>query len=127
MEVKKDLYYTEDHEWLKVEGNVATIGITDFAQHALGDIVYVELPEVDETFDAADEFAVIESVKAASDAYMPIAGKVVEINEELEDEPGLLNEDAYANWLVKIDFDDDSELEKLMSAEAYEQFCKEEE
>ncbi len=127
MEVKKDLYYTEDHEWLKVDGNVATIGITDFAQHALGDIVYVELPEVDEIFEAADEFAVIESVKAASDAYMPIAGKVIEINEELEDEPGLLNEDAYANWLVKIDFDDDSELEKLMNAEAYEQFCEEEE
>ncbi len=127
MEVKKDLYYTEDHEWVSVEGNVATIGITDFAQHALGDIVYVELPEVDEVFEAADEFAVIESVKAASDAYMPIGGKIIEVNEELEDEPGLLNEDAYANWIVKIDFDEDSELEKLMNAEAYEQFCKEEE
>ncbi|PIE77149.1 MAG: glycine cleavage system protein H [Clostridiales bacterium] len=98
MQVKKDLYYTKDHEWVSVEGNLATIGISDYAQHSLGDIVYVELPEVDEAFDAGDEFAVIESVKAASDAYMPVAGKVVEVNEALEDEPALLNEDAYANW-----------------------------
>ncbi len=127
MEIKKNYYYTEDHEWVKVEDNVAIVGITDYAQHALGDIVYVELPEVDEAFDAGDEFAVIESVKAASDAYMPIGGKIVEINEDLEDEPGLLNQDAFANWMVKIELDDDGELEKLMDAAAYEKFCQEEE
>ncbi len=127
MEIKKNYYYTEDHEWVKVEDNVATVGITDFAQHALGDIVYVELPEIDEMFEAGDEFAVIESVKAASDAYMPIGGKVIEINEELEDEPALLNEDAYANWIVKVEFDNDEDLKKLMDAAAYEKFCQEEE
>ncbi len=127
MEIKKNYYYTEDHEWVNVEDNVATVGITDFAQHALGDIVYVELPEVDEVFEVGDEFAVIESVKAASDAYMPVAGKIVEINEELEDEPALLNEDAYANWIVKVEVDNDEDLKKLMDAAAYEQFCQEEE
>ncbi len=127
MEIKKDYYYTEDHEWVAVEGNIAMIGISDFAQHALGDIVYVELPETEEVFEAGDEFAVIESVKAASDVFMPIGGKIVAINEELEDDPALLNEDAYANWLAKVEFDDDTELEKLMNAEAYQQFCAEEE
>ncbi len=127
MQVKKDLYYTKDHEWVSVAGNVATVGISDYAQHSLGDIVYVELPEVDEDFSVGDEFAVIESVKAASDAYMPVSGKIIEVNEALEDEPALLNEDAYANWIVKVEFADDAELEKLMDAAAYEKFCAEEE
>lgn len=127
MKVVKDLFYTEDHEWVKVEGNVATIGITDYAQHALGNIVFVELPEEGESFSEGDEFAVIESVKAASDSYMPVSGKVVAINEELDDEPSLLNDDAYENWMVKVEIEDSSELDSLMTAEAYEAFCEEEE
>lgn len=127
MKVVKDLFYTEDHEWVKVEGDVATIGITDYAQHALGNIVFVELPEEGESFSEGDEFAVIESVKAASDSYMPISGKIVTINEELDDEPSLLNDDAYENWMVKVEIEDSSELDSLMTAEAYEAFCEEEE
>lgn len=126
MKVMKDLLYTKDHEWVKVEGKKAYIGITDYAQHALGNIVFVELPEVDETFNEGDEFAVIESVKAASDAYMPISCTVVEVNEALDDEPALLNEDAFENWLIKVEISDESELDSLMTAEAYEAFCNEE-
>lgn len=127
MKIMKDLLYTKDHEWVRVEGNFAYIGITDFAQHALGNIVFVELPEVDETFGEGDEFAVIESVKAASDAYMPVSGKIVEINEALDDEPALLNEDAFENWLVKVELSDMSEVDTLMTSKAYEEFCNEEE
>lgn len=127
MKIVKSLLYTKDHEWVKAEGKFAYIGITDFAQHALGNIVFVELPEEDEEFAEGDEFAVIESVKAASDAYMPISGKIVEINEALDDEPALLNEDAYENWMVKIEIADPSELDGLLTPEAYEAFCNEEE
>ncbi len=127
MKIMKDLLYTKDHEWVRVEGNFAFVGITDFAQHALGNIVFVELPEVDETFGEGDEFAVIESVKAASDAYMPVSGKIVEINEALDDEPALLNEDAFENWLVKVELSDMSEVDTLMTSKAYEEFCNEEE
>lgn len=126
MKVLKDLLYTKDHEWVKVEGNKAYIGITDFAQHALGNIVFVELPEVDETFAEGDEFAVIESVKAASDAYMPISCTILAVNEALDDEPALLNEDAFENWIVKVEISDESELDSLMTPEAYEAFCNEE-
>ena len=117
------LYYSESHEWVKVEGNVAVIGITDFAQHAMGDLSYVDMPEVDDEFAAGDEFGAVESVKAASDLYSPVSGTVVEINEELEDAPELLNQDAFANWIMKVEMSDPSELDSLMDAAAYEAMC----
>lgn len=127
MVTKKGLYYSNDHEWVKADGNRATIGITDYAQHALGKIVYVELPELDADYKAGDVFCVIESVKAASDSFMPVSGKVAEINEALEDSPQLLNEGPYDNWIAVIEMDDPSELEKLMDEEAYQAFCAKEE
>ena len=117
------LYYSESHEWVKVEGNVAIIGITDFAQHAMGDLSYVDMPEVDDEIEAGEEFGAVESVKAASDLYSPVTGTVVEINEELEDSPELLNQDAFANWIIKVEMSDPSELESLMDAAAYEAMC----
>ena len=117
------LYYSESHEWVKVEGDVAIIGITDFAQHAMGDLSYVDMPEVDDEVAAGDEFGAVESVKAASDLYSPVTGTVVEINEELEDAPELLNQDAFANWIMKVEMSDPSELETLMDAAAYEAMC----
>ena len=123
--IVEGLLYSEDHEWIKVEGNVATIGITDLAQHQLGEIVYVELPEVDDEFDAGDTFGVIESVKAASDALVPLSGKVIEINEKLDDEPEALNADAYENWIIKVELTDESQLEGLMDAKKYEEFSAE--
>ena len=117
------LYYSESHEWVKVEGNVAVIGITDFAQHAMGDLSYVDMPEVDDEFAAGDEFGAVESVKAASDLFSPVSGTVVEVNEELEDAPELLNQDAFANWIMKIEMSDPSELESLMDAAVYEAMC----
>ena len=111
------LYYSESHEWVKVEGNVAVIGITDFAQHAMGDLSYVDMPEVDDELEKGEEFGAVESVKAASDLYSPVSGTVVEINEELEDAPELLNQDAFANWIIKVEMSDPSELESLMDAE----------
>lgn len=127
MKVIKDLFYTEDHEWVKVEGEEAYIGITDFAQDELGDIVYVELPEEDEEIDKDEVFAGVESVKAASDAFMPIDGVVVEANEDLLDSPELLNEDAFENWIVKVEVKDKAQLDELMSSEEYEDFISEEE
>lgn len=118
MKVLKDLYYTKDHEWLKVEGDEAYIGLTDFAQDSLGDIVYVELPEVDDEFSKEDAFAAVESVKAASDVFMPVDGKIVEVNEALLDEPGLINEDPYENWIAKIEIADKSQLDELLSADS---------
>ena len=117
------LYYSESHEWVKVEGNVAVIGITDFAQHAMGDLSYVDMPEVDDELEKGEEFGAVESVKAASDLYSPVTGTVVEINEALEDAPELLNEDAFANWIIKVEMSDPSELESLMDAAAYEAMC----
>ena len=117
------LYYSESHEWVKVEGNVAVIGITDFAQHAMGDLSYVDMPEVDDEIEQGEEFGAVESVKAASDLFCPVSGTVVEINEELEDSPELLNEDAFANWIMKVEMSDPSELESLMDAAAYEAMC----
>ena len=117
------LYYSESHEWVKVEGNVAIVGITDFAQHAMGDLSYVDMPEVDDELEAGEEFGAVESVKAASDLYSPVSGTVVEINEELEDAPELLNQDAFANWIMKVEMSDPSELEALMDAVAYEEMC----
>ena len=121
------LYYSNDHEWVKVEDTKAYVGITDFAQHALGKIVYVELPELDEEYQAGDIFCVIESVKAASDSYLPVSGKVLEINEELEDSPQLLNDNPYENWITVIEMQDDTELDNLMDEVAYIAFCEEEE
>jgi len=127
MKIVEGLLYSNDHEWVKVEGKEAYVGITDYAQHKLGEIVYVELPQVDDELSKGDVFSVVESVKAASDSYLPVSGKVLEVNEDLEGEPGLLNEDPYANWIVKIELTDESELEELMSAEEYEDFCNKEE
>ena len=126
MEVKKGLYYSEDHEWIKVEEGVATIGITDFAQHSMGEIVYVELPMEEDELDAGDVFGVLESVKAASDSFAPVSGEVVEVNEALEDEPELINESPYDAWILKIMMSNESELKDLMSPEEYEEFCNKE-
>lgn len=120
--VKNELKYTKDHEWVLVEGNVATIGIADYAQHALGDIVYVELPDAGREFKAGDTFAVIESVKAASDSYMPVGGKVTETNEAVVDDPSLLNQDAYANWMIKVEMTNPADLDALMDAAAYTEY-----
>ena len=117
------LYYSESHEWVKVEGNVAIVGITDFAQHAMGDLSYVDMPEVDDEIEAGEEFGAVESVKAASDLFSPVSGTVVEINEALEDAPELLNEDAFENWIIKVEMSDPSQLEALMDAVAYEAMC----
>lgn len=124
MNVLKDLLYTKDHEWIKVEGEKAYIGITDYAQHALGDIVFVELSEVDTELNAGDSFGAIESVKAASDSYIPVSGTIVETNEAIVDDPSLLNQDAYANWMICINLSNKSELDGLMNAEQYEAHCK---
>jgi glycine cleavage system H protein len=117
------LYYSESHEWVKVEGNIAIVGITDFAQHAMGDLSYVDMPEVDDEVEAGEEFGAVESVKAASDLFSPVTGTVVEINEALEDAPELLNEDAFANWIMKVEMSDPMELDALMDAAAYEEMC----
>jgi glycine cleavage system H protein len=123
--IKDNLLYTEEHEWLSVDGDVVTIGITDFAQSSLGDIVFVELPESDTTFDSGDSFGVVESIKSVSDLYTPVSGKVLEKNLEVEEAPEKLNENAFAAWLVKVELSDNSELEKLMDATAYKKFCEE--
>jgi len=120
--VIEGLKYTKDHEWVKVEGNTATIGIADYAQHALGDIVYVELPDVGKEFKASSTFAVVESVKAASDIYMPIGGKVTEVNEAIVDDPSLLNKDAFGNWMIKIEISNPADLDALMDGAAYTEF-----
>lgn len=126
MITKENLYYSNDHEWVRVEGNKAVIGITDYAQRALGNIVYVELPEVEQEYKAGDIFCVIESVKAASDSFAPVSGMIVKINEDLEDSPELLNESPYDNWICVIEMGDTSELENLMDENAYIAFCEKE-
>ena len=122
--VIEGLLYSESHEWVKVEDGIAVIGITDFAQHEMGDLSYVDMPEVDDELTKGDEFGAVESVKAASDLFSPVSGTVVEINEALEDAPELLNEDAFANWIIKVQMSDESELEELMDAAAYQAICK---
>ena len=117
------LYYSESHEYVRVEGEFAYIGITDYAQNALGNVVYVDLPEVDDEIEAGEDFGAVESVKAASDLTSPVSGVVVEINEALEDEPELINKDAFANWIMKVKLTDTTELDNLMDAKAYEAFC----
>jgi glycine cleavage system H protein len=126
MKIIEGLLYSKDHEWVKVDGDKAHIGITDFAQHALGSIVYVELPEVDTELSAEDTFGAVESVKAASDLFIPLDGKVVEVNEAIIDEPALVNEDAFENWMIVLEMCDKSQLEDLLSAEDYKEFCSKE-
>ena len=123
--VIEGLYYSESHEYVKVEGEFGYVGITDYAQHALGNVVYVDMPEVDDEVEADEDFGAVESVKAASDLISPVSGTVVEVNEALEDKPELLNEDAFANWIMKVEMSDKTELDNLMDAAAYEELCKE--
>ena len=113
------LKYSESHEWVKVEGNIAVIGVTDFAQKEMGDITYVDVPDVDDEVTAGEEFGALESVKAASDLFAPVSGKVVAVNEALDDTPELVNEDAFENWIIKVEMSDPSELDALMDAAAY--------
>ena len=127
MKVVNGLYYTKDHEWVRVEGNEAYVGITDFAQHALGAIVYVVLPDVDSEIEGEESFGTIESVKAASDMLMPVTGTVLEVNEDLENDPSLVNADPFETWIMKISISNPADLDELMNAEEYEAFCNEEE
>ena len=122
--VKEGLYYSESHEYVRVEGNFGFIGITDYAQNALGNVVYVDMPDVDDEVEAGEEFGAVESVKAASDLFSPVSGTVVEVNEALEDQPELINQDAFENWIIKVELSDKSELDNLMDAAAYEKFCE---
>ena len=122
MNIPSELKYTKDHEWVKVEGDIAVVGITDFAQSELGDIVYVEVETVDETMDAEEVFGTVEAVKTVSDLFLPISGEIIEFNESLEDEPESVNTDPYGDgWMIKIKYSDASELENLMSADDYKE------
>ena len=116
----ENLKYTSEHEWVEISGNIATIGITDFAQSELGDIIFLEFPNIDENFNDGDVFGTIEAVKTVSDMYMPITGKVVEVNEDLNDTPEQVNEDPYKNgWMVKIELETDADQSKLLDAKSY--------
>lgn len=125
--VIEGLYYSESHEYVRVEGEYGYVGITDYAQHALGNVVYVDMPEVDDEVEAGEDFGAVESVKAASDLISPVSGTVVEVNEALEDAPELLNQDAFENWIIKVQLSGKAELDNLMDAAAYEEHCKNEE
>ena len=122
--VLEGLYYSESYEYVRVEGEYGFIGITDYAQNALGNVVYVDMPNVDDEVTAGEEFGAVESVKAASDLMSPVTGVVVEVNEALDDQPELINQDAYANWIIKVTINDKAELDNLMDAKAYAQFCE---
>ncbi|KAF8030327.1 hypothetical protein BT93_E2696 [Corymbia citriodora subsp. variegata] len=125
--VLKDLKYCDSHEWAKVEGSSATVGITDHAQDHLGDVVYVELPEVGASVTQGEGFGAVESVKATSDINSPVSGKVVEVNEELSNSPGLINSSPYEQgWIIKVDISDAGQLNNLMDADKYSKFCEEE-
>jgi glycine cleavage system H protein len=124
MKLLQELKYVESHEWIRIEENKAYVGITDYAQDQLGDIVYVEIPKVGTVVEAGDQFIVLESVKAASDVYAPVSGTVVEVNDELEDNPALINESAYDAWIVAIDMSMLTEIDSLLSAEEYEELCE---
>ncbi|KUG02401.1 glycine cleavage system h protein [hydrocarbon metagenome] len=124
MNIPKKLLYTNEHEWIKVDGDKGHIGITDYAQHHLGDIVFVELPEIGEEVGMGESMGVIESVKAVATLFSPAGGRVIEVNEELEEAPELLNEDPYGNWIAIIELSDSGDLEKLMSPEEYTAFCE---
>ncbi len=122
--VIEGLYYSESHEYVKVEGEYGYVGITDYAQSQLGNVVYVDMPEVDDEVTAGEEFGAVESVKAASDLFSPVTGTVVAINEALEDAPELINQDAFENWIIKVKLADPSELDNLLTANDYEAICK---
>lgn len=124
--VMDDRRYAESHEWVKVDGDIATIGISDYAQHALGDVVYVDMPEVGDEVEAGEAFGAVESVKAASDLISPVSGEVVEINEELEDAPEKINADAFETWIIKVKISDAAELDALLDAAAYTELCENE-
>ena len=120
MNIPSELKYTKDHEWIKVEGDVATVGITDFAQGELGDIVYVEVDTLDETLDVEEVFGTVEAVKTVSDLFLPLSGEIIEFNESLEDEPEKVNSDPYGDgWMIKLKFSDASQIDNLLSAEDY--------
>jgi len=122
MNIPSELKYTKDHEWIKIEGDVATIGITDFAQSELGDIVYVEVETVDETLDQEEVFGTVEAVKTVSDLFLPLTGEITDFNEKLEDEPELVNSDPYGDgWMIKMKFTDASQVDGLLSADAYKE------
>ena len=123
--VLEGLKYSESHEWVKVEGNVAVIGVSDYAQKEMGDITYVDMPDVDDEVAAGEEFGALESVKASSDLFSPVSGTVVAVNEDLEDAPEKVNEDAFANWIIKVEMSDASELDALMDAAAYKAYIGE--
>lgn len=126
MSVPKDLFYSEEHEWVKKEGDKVRIGITDHAQSELGDIVFVELPEVGDEIEADEPFGSVESVKTVSELYAPVSGKVVEVNEELDDSPEFVNESPYENaWMVVVELSNESEMDELMSAEKYDEMINE--
>ena len=120
--VIEGLYYSESHEYVRVEGGFGYIGISDYAQNALGNVVYVDMPDVDDEVEAGEEFGAVESVKAASDLIAPVSGTVVEVNEGLDDQPELLNQDPYENWIIKVELSDEAELDNLMDATAYTEF-----
>jgi glycine cleavage system H protein len=120
MNIPSELKYTKDHEWVKIEGEIATIGITDFAQGELGDIVYVEVETLDETLDAEEIFGTVEAVKTVSDLFLPLSGEIVEFNESLEDEPEKVNSDPYGEgWIIKVKLSEESEIDSLLSADDY--------
>lgn len=122
MNLPEDLKYTKDHEWVKIEGDIATVGVTDFAQSELGDIVYVDVESVDETLDKDEIFGSVEAVKTVSDLYLPLTGEIIEFNESLEDEPEKVNADPYGEgWMIKIKFSDTAELDGLLSAAQYKE------
>lgn len=126
MSVPQDLFYEKTHEWLRIDDHTATVGITDFAQNQLSDLTFVELPEVGKVVEAGDEVAVLESVKAASDIYAPVAGEIVAVNSELEDAPEKINNSPYdEGWLFKIEFEKEEDVDNLLSAEEYEDLCEE--
>ncbi|WP_299618312.1 glycine cleavage system protein GcvH [uncultured Tenacibaculum sp.] len=125
MNIPAELKYTKDHEWVKIDGDVATIGITDFAQSELGDIVYVDVDTLDDTVEIEEVFGSVEAVKTVSDLFMPLTGEVIEFNETLEDEPELVNSDPYGNgWMIKVKLSDNSQVEGLLDAEAYQELIK---
>jgi glycine cleavage system H protein len=125
MNIPAELKYTKDHEWIQIEGNVATVGITDFAQGELGDIVYVDVDTLDDTVGEGDVFGSVEAVKTVSDLFMPLSGEVIAFNEALEDAPELVNTDPYGKgWMIKIEISDNSQIEKLLNAEAYQKLVK---
>ena len=123
--ILEGLFYAESHEYVKIDGEYGYVGITDYAQHELGNVVYVDMPEVDDEVSAGEDFGAVESVKAASDLISPVSGVVVEINEALNDSPELINADPYENWIIKVQLSDATETENLMDAAAYKEFIKE--